>query len=50
MDVTTKKGNVTNQEKTVRTKEIVDADKVETQSNPIKSELIRADHADNIYE
>ncbi|QQE75324.1 hypothetical protein KDJ56_04880 [Brevibacillus composti] len=50
MDVTTNKGNVTNQEKTIRTREIVDAEKVETQTNPIKSELIRADNADNIYE
>lgn len=50
MDVTTNKGDLTNQEKTLRTKGLVDAEKEETNIKTVKSEMIRAENADSIYE
>jgi hypothetical protein len=50
MDVTTKKGDLKNQEKTLRTKGLSDAEKEGTHTKTIKSEMIRADNADSIYE
>ncbi|WP_232698618.1 hypothetical protein [Brevibacillus daliensis] len=50
MDETTNKGDLKNQEKTLKTKGLVDDEKEGTHTKTVKSEMIRAENADSIYE